>query len=416
MIALADCNNFYASCERVFNPRLERKPVVVLSNNDGCIIARSNEAKKLGIKMGEPAFKIKNVVEKYDVNVFSTNFSLYGDLSKRVMNTFKTEVNKIEVYSIDEAFLDFSDIADKDRAIQIKKKVQRWTGIPVSIGVAKTKTLAKVANHIAKKYTKEGCFIFDDEDLIRRALNVFPVGDLWGIGKKRAKSLKEFGIHTALRFRETDINWIKRNFSINLVKIQKELKGEICYPLQTTIQRKKNICTARSFGTEIKELSKLREAVSSHASTCAAKLRKEKSCCSTISIFLNTNHFKPQAKQYHPYRVFNLDVPTNDSMEIVRFALKGLDQIYRSDCIYKKAGVIVGRTIPESQVQLSLFDNLDRGKRREINSVVDTINKKMGRNKVKLAVQGTGRKWKLRQERLSPCYTTRFSDILEVRI
>ena len=416
MIALADCNNFYASCERVFNPKLERKPVVVLSNNDGCIIARSNEAKKLGIKMGEPAFKIKNILEKYNVNVFSTNFTLYGDLSKRVMNTFRTEVNKMEVYSIDEAFLDFSDLADKERAIQIKKKVQMWTGIPVSIGIAKTKTLAKVANHIAKKYTKIGCFMFDDEDLIRRALNVFPVEDLWGIGRKHAKRLKEFGIHTALRFREADINWIKRHFSINAVKLQRELKGEICYPLEATIQRKKNICTARSFGTEIKELSKLREAVSSHANTCATKLRKEKSCCSTISVFLSTNPFKPQAKQYHPYRVFNLDVPTNDSIEIVRFALKGLDQIYRSDCIYKKLGVIVGRTIPESQVQLSLFDNLDRDKRREINSVVDTINKKMGRNKVKLAVQGSGRKWKLRQERLSPCYTTRFSDILEVRI
>ena len=416
MIALADCNNFYASCERVFNPKLERKPVVVLSNNDGCIIARSNEAKKLGIKMGEPAFKIKNLVEKYNVNVFSTNFALYGDLSKRVMNTFRTEVNKMEVYSIDEAFLDFSDLADKERAIQIKKKVQMWTGIPVSIGIAKTKTLAKVANHIAKKYTKAGCFMFDDEDLIRRALNVFPVEDLWGIGKKHAKRLKEVGICTALQFRETDTDWIKRHLSINGVKLQKELKGEVYYPLETTIQRKKNICTARSFGTSIKELSKLREAVSSHANTCATKLRKEKSCCSTISVFLSTNPFNPQAKQYHPYRVFNLDVPTNDSIEIVRFALKGLDQIYRSDCIYKKAGVIVGRTIPESQVQLSLFDNLDRDKRREINSVVDTINRKMGRNKVKLAVQGTGRKWKLRQERLSPCYTTRFSEILEVRI
>lgn len=416
MIALADCNNFYASCERVFNPKLERKPVVVLSNNDGCIIARSNEAKKLGIKMGEPAFKIKNVVEKYNVNVFSTNFALYGDLSKRVMNTFRTEVNKMEVYSIDEAFLDFSDLADKERAIQIKKKVQMWTGIPVSIGIAKTKTLAKVANHIAKKYTKAGVFMFDDEDLIRRALNVFPVEDLWGIGKKHAKRLKEVGICTALQFRETDTGWIKRHLSINGVKLQKELKGEICHPLETTIQRKKNICTARSFGTEIKELRKLREAVSSHANTCATKLRKEKSCCSTISVFLSTNPFKLQAKQYHPYRVFNLDVPTNDSIEIVRFALKGLDQIYRSDCIYKKAGVIVGRTVPESQVQLSLFDNLDRDKRREINSVVDTINSKMGRNKVKLAVQGTGRKWKLKQEKLSPCYTTRFSEILEVRI
>ena len=224
MIALADCNNFYASCERVFNPKLVKQPVVVLSNNDGCIIARSNEAKNLGIKMGEPAFKIKNIIEKYNVNVFSTNFTLYGDLSKRVMNTFRTEVNKMEVYSIDEAFLDFSDLADKERAIQIKKKVHMWTGIPVSIGIAKTKTLAKVANHIAKKHTKEGVFMFDNRDLIRRALNFLLVRDLWGIGRKHAKRLNEVGIYTALQFREADTHWIKRHLSINGVKIQEELK------------------------------------------------------------------------------------------------------------------------------------------------------------------------------------------------
>jgi len=332
------------------------------------------------------------------------------------MNTFRTEVNKMEVYSIDEAFLDFSDLADKERAIQIKKKVQMWTGIPICIGIAKTKTLAKAANHIAKKYTKSGVFMFDEEDLIKRALNVFPVEDLWGVGRKHAKRLKEVGIHTALQLRETDSDWIRRNMSINGVKIQKELKGEICYPLETSTQRKKNICTARSFGKEIKELNKLREAISSHANSCATKLRKEKSCCSTISVFLNTNPYKPQAKQYHPYKVFRLDVPTNDSIEIVKFALKGLEQMYRSDCVYKKAGVLVGRTVPESQVQLSLFDTLDRDKRGEVNSVVDTINRKMGRDKVKLAVQGFGIKWKLKQEKLYPCYTTRFEDMLEVVI
>lgn len=416
MIALVDCNNFYASCERVFNPKLEKKPVVVLSNNDGCIIARSNEAKKLGIKMGEPAFKIKKTIEQHNINVFSTNFALYGDLSNRVMSVLKSEVNLIEIYSIDEAFLDFSDYANIERGVALGKKIKQWTGIPVSVGIAPTKVLAKVANHIAKKHTKSGVFMFDNKDLIKRALNVFPVEGLWGVGRKHAKRLKEAGIHTALQFREADTHWIKRQLSINGVKLQKELLGEVCYPLEIIAPRKKNICTARSFGTEIKELNKLKEAVSSHANTCATKLRKEKSCCSTISVFLSTNPFKPQAKQYHPYRVFNLDVPTNDSIEIVRFALKGLEQIYRSDCIYKKAGVIVGRTVPENTVQLSLFDNVDRDKRREINSVVDKINRKMGRNKVKLAVQGTDRKWKLKQEKLSPCYTTRFADILEVRI
>jgi len=414
MIALVDCNNFYASCERVFNPKIENKPVIVLSNNDGCVIARSNEAKALGIKMGEPAFKLKNLIEKYNINVFSTNFALYGDLSKRVMNVMSAEVDKMEIYSIDEAFLDFTDYASKERGVAIKKKVQQWTGIPVSVGIAPTKVLAKVAGHIAKKHTKAGVFMFDDEDLIRRALNVFKVEDLWGIGRKNTKKLKSVGIHTALQFRECDSNWIRRHLSINGVRLQKELYGEVCYPIEVTRKRKQNICTARSFGTEIKELSKLKEAIGSHANTCATKLRQEKSCCNSISVFLSTNPFKPQAKQYNPYKVIQLDVPTNDSMEIVKVAIKGLESIYRDDCIYKKAGVIVGRIVPQEQTQLSLFDSLDREKRKSINVAVDKINATMGKNKVKLAVQGNGRKWKLKQEKLSPCYTTRFADLLEV--
>lgn len=416
MIALVDCNNFYASCERVFNPKIENKPVIVLSNNDGCVIARSNEAKALGIKMGEPAFKLKNIIEKYNINVFSTNFSLYGDLSKRVMNVMSAEVDKMEIYSIDEAFLDLTDYASKERGIAIKKKVQQWTGIPVSVGIAPTKVLAKVAGHIAKKHTKTGVFMFDDEGLIRRALNVFKVEDLWGIGRKNAKKLKAVGIHTALQFRECDSNWIRRHLSVNGVRLQKELYGEVCYPIEVTRKRKQNICTARSFGTEIKELSKLKEAIGSHANTCATKLRKEKSCCTSISVFLSTNPFKPQAKQYNPYKVIQLEVPTNDSMEIVKTAIKGLESIYRDDCIYKKAGVIVGRIVPQEQTQLSLFDSLDREKCKSINVAVDKINATMGKNKVELAVQGNGRKWKLKQEKLSPCYTTRFADILEVVI
>jgi len=417
MIALVDCNNFYASCERVFNPNIENKPIIVLSNNDGCVIARSNEAKALGIKMGEPAFKLTNLIEKYNINVFSTNFVLYGDLSKRVMNVMNAEVDKMEIYSIDEAFLDFTDYASKERGVAIKNKVQKWTGIPVSVGIAPTKVLAKVAGYIAKKYTKSGVFMFDNECLIRRALNVFKVEDLWGIGRKNANKLKAFGIHSALQFRECDSNWIRRNLSINGVRLQKELYGEVCYLIEATRKRKHNICTARSFRNETKELSKLKEVIGSHANTCATKLRQEKSCCNSISVFLSTNPFKPQAKQYNPYKVIKLDVPTNDSMEIVKVAIKALESIYRDDCIYKKAGVIVGRIVTQEQTQLSLFDSLDREKRKSINIAVDKINATMGNNKVKLAVQGNDeRKWKLKQENLSPCYTTRFSDLLEVVI
>ena len=411
MIALVDCNNFYASCERVFNPKIENKPVIVLSNNDGCVIARSNEAKALGIKMGEPAFKLKNLIEKYNINVFSTNFALYGDLSKRVMNIMSTEVEKMEIYSIDEAFLDFSDYASKKRGLAIREKVKKWTGIPVSVGIAPTKVLAKVAGHIAKKHTKSGVFIFDDEDLIRRALNFFKVEDLWGIGSNTAKKLKSVGIHTALQFRQCDSSWVKRNLSVNGVRLQKELFGEVCYPIETKIKRRKSICTARSFGSEINKLSKLKEVIGSHANTCATKLRKEKSCCTTVGVFLSTNPFKPQAKQYNPYTVTQLHVPTNDSMEIVKVAIKALESIYRGDCIYKKAGVVVSGTAPQEQTQLSLFDSLDRGKRENINIAVDKVNSLMGKNKVHLAVQGNGRKWKIKQERLSPCYTTRFAKL-----
>ena len=416
MIALVDCNNFYASCERVFNPKIEKKPVIVLSNNDGCVIARSNEAKTLGIKMGHPAFKLKNLIEEYNINVFSTNFALYGDLSKRVMNVMSTEVEKMEIYSIDEAFLDFTDYASKERGVAIREKVKKWTGIPVSVGIAQTKVLAKVAAHIAKKHTKAGVFMFDDENLIRRALNVFAVEDLWGVGTKNAQKLKAVGVHTALQFRQCDSNWVNRNLSVNGVRLQKELFGEVCYPLELTRKRKQNICTARSFGSEIKKLSKLKEAIGSYANTCATKLRKEKSCCATVSVFLSTNPFNPQAKQYNPYKVIQLNVPTNDSMEIVKLAIKGLESIYRNDCIYRKAGVIVGRIVPQGQTQLSLFDSLDRGKRKNINIAVDKVNSLMGKNKIHLAVEGNGRKWKLKQERLSPCYTTRFAEILEVRI
>jgi DNA polymerase V len=416
MFALVDCNNFYASCERVFKPKIDQKPVIVLSNNDGCVIARSNESKALGIKMGEPAFKLKNLIDKYNINIFSTNFALYGDFSKRVMNVLRSEVNQMEVYSVDEAFLDFTDYASKERGIALREKVKQWTGIPVSIGIASTKVLSKVANHIAKKHTKSGVFMFDDEDLIRRALNVFPVEDLWGVGRKNSKRLKEAGIHTALQFRECDSGWIRKNMSVNGLRLKKELFGEVCYHLELKRNRKKNICTTRSFGTEVKKLSKLKEAISSHANTCAKKLRNEKSCCTSISVFINTNPYKPQAKDYNPYKIIQLDVPTNDSMEIVKTAIKALESIFRNDCIYKKAGVIVGKIVPQEQVQLSLFDRLDRGKRESINKAVDKLNTLMGREKVKLAVQGSGRKWKIKQEKLSPCYTTRLTDILEVRI
>jgi DNA polymerase V len=417
MIALADCNNFYASCERVFRPELENKPVLVLSNNDGCVIARSNEVKALGIKMGEPAFKIKDKIDAYKVNVFSTNFTLYGDMSKRVMNILRSESEDIEIYSIDEAFMDFQGIGGvEEKAINLRKKVKQWTGIPISIGIAETKVLAKIANHVAKKHRKNGVFVLQGEDLVRRALNYFPVEDLWGIGRQSAKFLHKRNIKTAWQLAQCDERWIKRNLSISGLKLVKELKGIPCYPLEQTPPRKKNICTSRSFGNEVHDIAELKESVSTFASNCAKKLRDQNTVCKKLSVFIITNPFKADAKQYHGYQVLEFPTATNDSIEISKMALRGLQNIYRSDCIYKKAGVIVHDISPENQMQLNLFDTVDRAKRKSLMYAYDAINNKMGRDTVRLTVQGYDRKWKMRQEQLSPCYTTRITELLEVNL
>jgi len=417
MIALADCNNFYASCERVFRPELEGKPVVVLSNNDGCIIARSNESKALGFKMGEPAFKIKQKIAKYNVNVFSTNFTLYGDLSKRVMSILSEESTNIEIYSIDEAFMDFTDIGGyEEKAILLRAKVKQWTGIPISIGIAKTKVLAKIANHIAKKHRINGVFVLEGDDLLRRALNYFPIEDIWGVGSKTAKFLQQRGIKTALQLSQCDESWVKRNLSISGLKLVKELKGIPCFPLDDTPPPKKNICTSRSFGNEVNTLSELKESVSSFASMCASKLRRQKSVAKKVSVFITTNPFKFDRQQYNGYRVLELPTATNDTLEIVQMAIKGLESIYREDCIYKKAGVIVHVTSPESQLQLSIFDKVDRVKRKNLMQAYDTINHRMGKDTLRLTVEGQDRKWRMKQEQLSPCYTTRMTEILEVRV
>jgi len=416
MIGLADCNNFYASCERVFNPRLKNEAVIVLSNNDGCVIARNNEAKKLGVKMGAPVFKIKDTISKYNINVFSTNFALYGDMSERVMNTLKSEVDDIEIYSIDEAFLNFSDFIDKDRAIHIKKKVKQWTGIPVSIGIAPTKSLAKIANHVAKKYTSNGIFIINNDSLANEILKKFPIEEVWGIGRRFGKKLSYFNIKTALEFKNANSKWIKKNFSVNGLRLQKELKGEICYPLESGYKSKKNICTSRSFSKEIKNFSYLSEIVSSFANNCAYKLRKQKICCTKISVFLMTNRFKLNSPQHFPSITLNFDTPTNDSFEIVSRANKALFKIHNPKYSYKKAGVVVHNTSPESSIQTSLFDTIDRKKRQQIMKSMDLLNSKMGKNKIHLASGNFNRKWAFKREKLSPCYTTMFSDILKIQL
>lgn len=417
MIALADCNNFYASCERVFRPDLYNKPVLVLSNNDGCVIARSNETKALGIKMGVPAFKIKDVINNNNVNVFSSNFTLYGDMSNRVMSIYASECNAIEIYSIDEAFINMSGIANlEEKAVSIRNKVKRWTGIPVSIGVSKTKTLAKIANHIAKKYKQNGVFLLDGDELTKRALKFFPVEDIWGIGRQLSRFLHQRNIKSAWQLANCNDKWIRRHLTITGLKLVKELRGEICHPIGFGHPPKKNICTSRSFGIEVSNIDSLKESISSFAANCARKLRDQNTVCKKVSVFIKTNSFKPNTKQYQGYQVLELTTSTSDTIEISNLALRGLKNIYRSGHVYKKAGVIVHDIGKIDQIQLNMFDRVDRDRRGNLMASYDAINNKMGRDTVRLAVQGFDRKWKMRQERLSPCYTTRMTELLEVKL
>ena len=415
MIGLVDCNNFYASCERVFNPRLNKKPVIVLSNNDGCVIARSNESKDLGIKMGEPVFKIKEIIKNNNIHVFSSNFSLYGDLSNRVMNTLKSETKAIEIYSIDEAFLDFKDFIDLDRAIKIKSKVQKWTGIPVSIGISFTKTLSKVANQIAKT-KREGVCILDNDTVITRLLSNFPIEKLWGIGKNYTRRLKELNILTALDLREAPTSLLRKNFPVSIIRMQKELKGNMVYDLEILKNRKKSICTSRSFGKEINDFNNLKEAVCNFANNCAQKLRQENSVCSKVSIFLMTNRFNLIVAQHNPTITMHFDTPTSDSMEIISATSKALRLIYASGFSYKKAGVVLHEIKSNKQIQMSCFDIPKRKKRNKLMKSIDELNSIMGNNKIRFASQGFNEYWQAKRKKLSPSYTTKYEDILKIKI
>jgi DNA polymerase V len=418
MIALADCNNFYASCESVFRPKLNGKPVVVLSNNDGCVIARSNEAKALGIKMGEPAFKSRDIFKRNGIHVFSTNFALYGDFSNRVMSILSDSVPSIEIYSIDEAFMNFRGIPKKEEfGIELREKVLQWTGIPISIGIAPTKTLSKVANSIAKKQRKNGVCVLMDKNETLEYLKLFPVENLWGVGRRFSQMLENNSIQNAYELTQKSDHWLQKHMSIVGLKMVKELRGEPCFDMVNGWRRKKSILTSRTFGHEIDNFKGLAQALSTYASMCTAKLRKEGSCAKTIHIMISTNPFKQHYRMnYKGSKTIILDTPTNDGLEIVSRCIDALRSIYRRDCIYKRAGVIVSDIVPQSQVQLTFFhQHADIEKRQKLMTAVDKLNDGYGRMKVRFAINGFEKKWYLRQEKLSPCYTTRISDLLRIK-
>ena len=417
MFALVDCNNFYASCERVFAPQLARRAVIVLSNNDGCVVARSNEAKALGFRMGEPAFQKQALIDRHRVAVFSSNYALYGDMSERVMNTLAAFAPAIEIYSIDEAFLDLRGIAPPALprfAAELRRTVMQWTGIPVSIGIAPTKTLAKAANRIAKKQTADGVFVLENAEQIEAVLETFPVEDIWGIGGQYCKFLNRHGIFSAGQLRQANDAWIKQHLTIVGLRLVQELRGVSCLALETAPPAKKNICTSRSFGTPVESYQLLEEAVATFAARCAEKLRRQNSHTNLVSVFIHTNPFKPEEPQYNHCQTLQLPVASNSTPELIRYALSGLKRIYRSGHRYKKAGVLATGIVPAETVQGSLFDTVDREKHRRLMEVTDRLNHRMGRDTLQFAVQGFAKSWGLRQERLSPGYTTRWEELMTV--
>ncbi len=416
MIALVDCNNFYASCERIFRPHLEKKPVAVLSNNDGCVIARSNESKSLGLKMGEPIFKKRYLVDRHKIHLFSSNFALYGDISKRVFDIVARDVPAYEIYSIDEAFLDFSGIKDPyNYAIHLRDKVRRWTGVPISIGISYTKTLSKVAGHIAKKSDDGVCYLKDKRQ-ISDILGKLPLDEIWGVGVRYAMKLKKYGIHTASDLLECDETWVRKMMNVVGLRMVRELKCIPHFNLEEDRSMKKSICTSRSFSVEVKEYSRMSEYVSMFASRCSEKLRSEQACARSISVFMYTNRFRPRARQYSGYFSMDFHTAASDSITVTKLAIECLKKIFRSGYSYKKAGVTLSGIVPRNQVQLSLFDSSDRKKSDKLMETMDAINGNMGRDILKLSSSGINNKWKIGKERLSPCYTTRWSDILKIRV
>lgn len=419
MYALVDCNNFFVSCERVFQPQLEGRAVVVLSNNDGCVVARSNESKAMGIKMGTPFFKVKHFVESGALEVRSSNYALYGDLSARVMSILAETVPHIEIYSIDEAFLHLDGISREavpGLCRDLVARIRRWVGIPVSIGVAPTKTLAKIASHFAKNYPGyKGVCMMDSDAKRLKALELTPIEDVWGVGRRLAPRMHASGIRTALDYVTRPESWVRSNFNIPGVRTWEELQGRACVE-EDREERRKSICTSRSFADMISDEDELCLRVSDFAASCAHKLREEGSAACEVTTFLYTNRFREDMRQYFPSATVRLAVAANSTHEIIGAALRAFRTIYRPEYMYKKAGVIVNAIVPADAVQSSLFDNDEelRDRQERLSKVMDAVNAG-GNSLLRLASQRSGHYADgIRSEYRSRLYSTSLDDIIEI--
>ncbi len=415
MFALIDCNSFYASCERIYRPDLDGKPIVVLSNNDGCVIARSPEAKAIGIPMGMPEYQCRELIKKHQVNLFSSNYAFYGDISQRVMNTLDELCPRIEVYSIDECFADMRGIRHEQLeplGWQLKRTVAEWVKIPVCVGIAPTKTLAKAANKLAKK---AGGVLVIGEDNRETWLQQLALEDVWGIGRQNATRLHEMGLKTAYDFTRLNRGWVRKQMTVTGERMLLELQGFSCASMLPQRDRKENICTSRSFGQVLTDIGPLSEAVATHAHRCGEKLRKQNSVAQMITVFLHTNRFRPDLPQYNPSFTLSLPVASSNTPELVGYAAAILKQIFKPGFRYVKAGVIVTGLIDAGQTQGNMFDTLDREKRDGLCAAMDRLNARFGHDFVRTAAQGYDNRWKLKSNNLSPSYTTSWDCIPVVR-
>ena len=417
-IALVDCNNFYVSCERVFNPRLERRPVVVLSNNDGNVVARSNEAKAIGIEMGAPVHLMRDLIKQHGVFVLSSNYTLYGDMASRVQEALRQFTPKLEIYSIDECFLDLSGFETKDLTDygrEIKATVERWTGIPVTVGIAATKSLAKIANKIGKKSVKAAGFLnLAGSPYLDEALARVPVGDIWGVGGAYERLLIESGIHTALDLKHAPEHWVRTKMTVVGHRIVRELNGEACITLELAPPPKKMIGTSKGFGVLIEDLQSLQEAISDLRSRAAEKARTQGQAVQTMTIWVATNPFNHDP-QYSDAVSVEMPVATNHTPILAKLACQAVERLYKKGYRYKRVGVLFSKLVPVDQVQQNLFWSEPVAAQKALMRVVDQINGTMGAGTLRLAAAGLAQGWKTKFEHKSPCYTTRWLDMPVVR-
>lgn len=412
-IALVDCNNFYASCERVFNPRLIGRPIVVLSNNDGCVIARSEEAKALGIAMGTPAFKNEETFKRHGVEVLSSNYALYGDMSSRVMSVMRSQVSGMEIYSIDEAFLVLDDAHGEVFARELRARVRQWTGLPVSVGIASTKTLAKLANRVAKKTPElNGAFDLTAAGTPDEVLARVNCADIWGIGKQLAARLAHGGILTAKDLKLADMAWVRRELGVVGERIARELNGVPCLELDEMPPSKKGIASAKSFGRPVESLAEIEEALATYTTHVAEKLRAGRLLASNVHVFVTTNPFNAAQSQYNAGAQTTLLCPSNHTSDLISAARSLLREIYRPGHRYKKTGIFVTELVPEQSVQLSLFDEpKNASPRKALQEAVDQLNTRFGKGTVRYGAMGSRQAWGMRQERKSQGFTTRWSEL-----